>query len=106
MEDHDTRKRLRGIFGCGGELGMINCAHDICGVVPNVLWEALVLIGSIGHEIVSRAQLTIQCYQNLLDRSNIENAVAKGAECDRGVANIGLVGEHDLQDGNVTDNGC
>jgi hypothetical protein len=83
---------------------MIDLAHDICGVVPNVLWEALVLIGSIGRDR-QRCAIT-QCCQNLLDRSNIENAVAKGTECDGGVANIGLVGEHDLQDGNVTNNGC
>ncbi len=32
--------------------------------------------------------------------------MAKGAEGDGGVADIGLVGEHDLQDGHVTNNRC
>ena len=39
----------------------------------------------------------------LLHRRNIEDAVAEGPKCDGGVSNVGLVGKHDLQDSNVTD---
>lgn len=46
----------------------------------------------------------------LLYRSDIENAVAEAAKCDGGMANVGLVGEHDLENGDVANdrgrNGC
>lgn len=41
--------------------------------------------------------------ENLRRGSNIENAMAKGAECDGGVAEDASVGEHHLQDGDVSD---
>jgi hypothetical protein len=40
-----------------------------------------------------------------LDGRDIKNTVAKGTESDGGVANVGLVRERHLKDGNVTNNG-
>jgi hypothetical protein len=82
VEDHDTRESLGGVFRCGGESGVIDTSHDVCGVIANDFWEAQILIG--------------------LDWRNIENAVAECAKCDGGVADIGEVGEHYLQYRNVT----
>lgn len=38
-----------------------------------------------------------------LEGRDIEDAVAEGAEGDGGVADIGVVGEHDFEDGDVID---
>jgi len=61
---------------------VVDALHDDCGVVADDLGVAEILIGLWG--------------------SNIENAVAKRSKCDRGVAKITLVGEHHLQDCDVT----
>jgi len=42
---------------------------------------------------------------DVLDGSDIENAVAKSAERYRGVADVGFVGKHHLQDTNITNDG-
>jgi len=82
VEDHNSSKGFGGINGGGSEGRLVNAFHDGCGVVADDPGEAVILIGLYGR--------------------NIEDAVAKGSECDRGVANIGLVGEHHLQDCDVT----
>jgi hypothetical protein len=46
----------------------------------------------------------VWCNEDLLDGSHIEDAVAKSSECDGGVADISLVGERHLQDGDVSHN--
>jgi len=61
---------------------MVDPLHDDCGVVADDLGVAEILIGLRG--------------------SNIENTVAKCPKCDRRVAKVALVGEHHLQDCDVT----
>lgn len=42
---------------------------------------------------------------DLLDWRDIEDAVAESAKCHGGVADVGLVGESHLQDGDVANHG-
>lgn len=68
------------------EVGTVDLAHDVCDLVANLLFAAPVLIG--------------------LNRRNVKRTVAECTERQRRVTDVGLVGERDLHDGNVSDHRC
>lgn len=85
VQDHDSREGLRGVCRIIVEARLVDLTHDPSGVVADMLRKAIVLIG--------------------LDRSNIEDTVAKGSECDGGIADIRPVRERHLQDADVSNDG-
>jgi len=83
VQDHDAGKRFGGILSGGGEVGRVNGVHDRGRVVADVLLGAVILIR--------------------VCRCDVENAIAKCAKGDRGVAQSRGVGECHLQQGDVMD---
>jgi len=86
VEDHDSGQGLCGIDRSRVESCAVDASYDIGGVIANVLWVAVILIGA--------------------SRSNIENAVAECTKCDRGMADCRRVGERHLQDRNIANDRC
>ena len=85
---------------------MVDLLHDPSGLVPHHLGEAVILVGSGDTEIswqLTRHSVNAFAGKRvaLLNRRHIEYAVTKGAEYNRGVSDIGLVCEHDLENGDV-----
>jgi len=62
VKDHDSGQGFRGIDRGGVEGGLVDAFHDSGGVIANVLWVAVILIGAGG--------------------SNIKNAVAESTKSD------------------------
>jgi len=63
VEDHDTGQAPGCIFRCSAEVGFLDIAHDLCGIVPDVFAGAVVLIRG--------------------SRRNIKNTMAESTECHR-----------------------
>ena len=76
---------------------MINTFHDGRGLVANDLGVAVILIGS-GTILAWKSK---EQDKRILHGRDIENTVTEAAKCYRGMANIRLVHQFDLQDGNV-----
>ena len=107
VENHDAGEGLGCVFGRGAEGRGVDLGHDVSRVVANDLGEAEILIGPDSNVSCALRRGSGKAGEgNIRDRRHIENAVTKGSEGHGGVADISLVGEHDLQDRNVPDDGC
>ena len=85
---------------------MVDLLHDRGRLIANYFGEAEVLVGSEGMGISGRRTRYLETLFagkriGLLNGRHVENAVAKGPEDDRRVTDIRLVGEHDLENGDV-----
>ena len=95
------------------EAGAVDLGHDDGWLVADVLGEAEVLIGSIPSNSVPTDEMRSRPGRVPTQRGvvyslygwNVENAVAEGAKGDGGGADVGVVGEHDFEDGDVFDDG-
>jgi len=83
VEDHDAGEAFGGVSGGSVEVRVIDQGHDVGGVVADVFAGAVILIGAGGR--------------------NIEYTVTKGSERNTRMADIALVGKHDLQDRDIID---
>jgi hypothetical protein len=91
--------------GAGATVGcVVDLLHDHGGLVANHFGEAKVLVGP-GVMRISWPLKMDFCGKKRpcsLDGRNIENAMPKGTECDGRIANVGEICEHDLKNGNVS----
>ena len=85
MEHHGVGQAIDGTVRGFAERGAIRISGNGSGLITNGLWRAPVLVS--------------------VDWGNIESAMAEGAVGDGAVADVGLVGEVDLQDSDVTYDG-
>jgi len=81
VEDECASQSIGRICTGFAERGAIDCRHYISRFVANSFWRARVLIGGDGR--------------------NIENAMTKGPERDRGMTDVGLIFEGHFEDSNV-----
>jgi len=83
VEDHDAGEAFGGVSGGSIEICVIDHIHYVGGVVADVFASAIILVGT--------------------SRRNIEHTVTKGSECNTRMADIALVGKHNLQDWDIWD---
>jgi len=83
VEDHDAGEAFGGVSGGSVEVCVIDHIHYVGGVVADVFAGAVILVGA--------------------SRRNIEHTVTKGSERDTRMADVALVGKHDLQDWDIID---
>jgi hypothetical protein len=108
VQDECVCKCISAVGACAAEGGVVDPLHNDGWFVANHFGEATVLVGPGVMRISwqpTRRSGKCCCWERarLLRGSNIENAVAKGTECDRGVTDVALVREHDLENGDVSD---
>ena len=85
MQDHGVGQTIGTVGRRFTEAGAVDGGHDGSGLVADHLGIAVVLVRGGGRDI--------------------EHAMAEGAERDAGVAQRGLVRQHDFEDGDVADDG-
>ena len=110
MQDHGIGQTICRSGGRPVEALAIDLGHDNGRFVANSARAAVVLVGAAS--LSDFCSCTTICYFweekgrfCVLQWGDIERAVAKGAEDEGGIADVGLVGEHNLEDRNIFDDG-
>ena len=105
MEDEGVGQGVGGVGAGGAEAGAVDLGHDVGGFVADGFGVAEVLVGAVVGPVREGVFLFRSFGGNCGDSRggcDVEDAVSEGAKCDGGVADVGGVGQHDLQDGDVS----
>jgi hypothetical protein len=109
VQDYCVCEAPGGVDGGVAVRGAVDLAHDFQRAVSDVFWVAVVLVSS-GRGLARYLAIegAEECRGKLyvLDWRDVEDAVAEGAKRDGGVADVGLVGQGHLQDGDVANHGA